>query len=282
WFAVGDGGYSLSNPLQLTDINDQTTEASATVAVLDNRFDVNDSIIINGVEFPVGIRLVASGSATGGTDNAGSGGGQTPGYGTNIGGFGGTVELLPNTLAPNAHIGQILRLTGGTLAGLTEQIVTNSADQIEIGILSPLNGKSWTQSGSSGSAPDHTTDWEIYTNAPGANTWVPGNTLEETATNIAATINGSSHPLIQNVVKATVSGYVVSIIAVADGALGNLNTLVVLDAGGFGINNFGVTPETGFLAGGISPYLESQKYPASAPDVADFYDIERPNISAVS
>jgi hypothetical protein len=176
------------------------------------------------------------------------------------------------------------------LAGLTEQIVTNLADLIEIGITNPSAplptgsplGKSWTQSGSSGSAPDHTTTWEIYTNAPGANTWVPGSTLAETAENIAAAINASSKPLIQNVVKATVSGDVVTILAIANGDLGNLNTLTVFDAGGFGINNFGVTPGTGFLAGGVSPSLESQKYPASAPDVAPFYDIERPNISAVS
>ncbi len=286
-FAVGDGGYSLSNPLQLTPINDQTTEALATVAILDNRFDSNDAIIINGVSFAVGILLVASGSAIGGTDNAGSGGGQTVGYddGTtdNSGGFGGTVDLAPNTLVPSAHIGQILRLTGGTLAGLTEKIVTNSAIQIEIGITDPSTfGKSWTQSGSEGTTPDHTTDWEIYTNAPGDDKWVPGDSLAETAENLAAAINASSKPLIQNVVKATVSGAVVTILAIADGANGNLNTLTEVDAGGLGINNFGVTPGTGFLAGGIDPVLESQKYPASAPDVADFYDIEFPNSAAVS
>jgi hypothetical protein len=106
--------------------------------------------------------------------------------------------------------------------------------------------------------------------------------LAETATNIATAINGSSHPLIQNVVKATVSGEVVSVLAIADGANGNLNTLIEFDAGGIGINNFGITPGTGFLAGGIDPYLESQKFPASAPDVEPFYDIEFPNISAVS
>ncbi len=292
-FAVGDGGYNLANPLQLTPVNDQTTAALATVSVLDNRFDVNDAIVINGVSFAAGIILVASGTATGGTDNAGSGGGQTPGYNAetapgfpagfdNSGGFGGTVNLAPNTLVPSAHIGQTLRLVGGTLAGLTEQIVTNSAIQIEIGILSPLNGKSWTQSGSGGTVPDHSTTWEIYTNAPGADTWVPGSDLGETAANIAAAINGSSHPLIQNVVKATVSGTVVSILALANGALGNLNTLVEVDAGGLGINNFGILPGTGFLAGGVNPVLESQKFPAAAPDVEPFYDIEFPNASAVS
>ena len=106
-FAVGDGGYYLTNPLQITAINDQTTGALATVAVLDNRFDANDAIVVNGVSFPVGIILVASGTATGGTDAGGS-----------IGG--GTVDLDPNTLVSGAHIGQTLRLTGGTLAGLTE------------------------------------------------------------------------------------------------------------------------------------------------------------------
>ena len=75
-FAVGDGGYSLSNPLQLTPINDQTTDALATVAILDNRFDVNDGLVINEVHFDVGIVLVASGSALGGTDA----GGTTAGY----------------------------------------------------------------------------------------------------------------------------------------------------------------------------------------------------------
>ncbi len=268
-FAVGDGGYYLTNPLQLTAINDQTTGALATVAVLDNRFDVNDAIVINGVSFPVGIILVASGTATGGTDA----GGPTTG---------GTIDLDPNTLVSAAHIGQTLRLVGGTLAGLTEQIITNTAIQIEIGILNPLAGKSWTESGGFGTVPDHTTDWEIYTNAPGANTWVPGSTLAETAENIATAINASSHPLIQNVVKATVSGDVVSVLAIASGDPGNLNTLVELDAGGLGLNNFGITPGTGFLAGGISPVLESQKFPAAAPDVEPFYDIEYPNVSAVS
>jgi hypothetical protein len=289
-FAVGDGGYSLSNPLQLTAINDQTTEALATVAVLDNRFDVNDAIVINGVSFPAGILLVASGTATGGTDNGGTTAGYNDGVTDNSLGFGGTVDLAPNTLVSGAHIGQTLRLTGGTLGGLTEQIVTNSAIQIEIGITNPSAplpigsplGKSWTQSGGWGTVPDHTTTWEIYTNAPGANTWVPGSTLSETATNIAAAINASSNPLIQNVVKATVSGDVVSILAIANGDIGNLNTVVEVDAGGHGINNFGITPGTGFLAGGISPSLESQKFPSAFPNVEAFYDIELPNISAVS
>lgn len=290
-FAVGDGGYSLSNPLQLTPINDQTTEALATVAVLDNRFDVNDAIVINGVSFPAGIILVASGTSLGGTDN----GGPTTGYDDgvfpdNSSGGGGTIDLDPNTLVAGAHIGQNLRLVGGTLAGLTEQIVTNSAIQIEIGITNPSAplptgsplGKSWTQSGGSGTVPDATTTWEIYTNAPGANTWVPGSTLDETAENIAAAINASSNPLIQNVVKATVTGAVVSILAIANGDIGNLNTLIEFDAGGLGINNFGITPGTGFLAGGLDPVLESQKFPTTAPDVEPFFDIEFPNVSAVS
>jgi len=38
-FAVGDGGYKLDNPLQISTINDQTTQAEATIAILDNRFD---------------------------------------------------------------------------------------------------------------------------------------------------------------------------------------------------------------------------------------------------
>ncbi len=261
-FAVGDGGYGLANPLQLTPINDQTTGALATVAVLDNRFDVNDALVINGVSFPVGIILVASGTTISGTEAGGPN-------------LHGTINLDPNTLVSSAHIGQNLRLVGGTLAGLTEQIETNTAVQIEI-------EKTWTQAGGYGTVPDHTTDWEIYTNAPGANTWVPGDDLAETAENIATAINASSHPLIQNVVKATVSGDVVSILAIATGDLGNLNTLVEFDAGGLGINNFGVTPGTGFLAGGVSPVLESQKFPAAAPDVESFYDIEFPNASAVS
>jgi hypothetical protein len=292
-FAVGDGGYLLSNPLQLSPINDQTTEALATVAILDNRFDPNDAIIVNGVFFPAGIVLVASGTAIGGTDN----GGLTSGYDAspplsfdNSGGGGGTIELPPNTLVAGGHIGQIVRLEGGTLTGLTEEIVTNSPTQIEIGITTPAAplplgsplGKSWTQSGGEGVVPDGTTEWAIYTNAPGANTWVPGSTLEETAENVAEAINGSSHPLIQNVVKATVSGAIVTISALMAGALGNLNTLVDFDAGGFGINNFGVLPGTGFLAGGISPSLESQKFPASAPDVEPFFDIEQPNAAATS
>lgn len=294
-FAVGDGGYSLTNPLQLTPINDQTTDALATVAILDNRFDVNDGIVINGVHFDVGILLVASGSAIGGTESDGSGGGETPGYNDgvfpdNSSGFGGTVELAPNTLVPGAHIGQILRLVGGTLAGLTEQIVTNSLTQIEIGITNPVAplptgsplGKSWRQSGGSGTVPDHTTDWEIYTNDPGANKWVPGSTLAESAENLAAAINASSDPLIQNVVKATVSGDVVSIFAIANGEIGNLNTIIEFDAGGFAIDNFGILPGTGFLAGGTDPSLESQKFPTTTPDIEPFYDIEMPNSSAVS
>ena len=292
-FAVGDGGYNLANPLQLTPINDQTTEALATVAVLDNRFDVNDAIVINGVSFPVGIILVASGTAIGGTENGGPTAGfdgSPPAEFDNSGGFGGTVDLDPNTLVSGAHIGQTLRLVGGTLAGLTEQIVTNSAIEIEIGITNPSAplptgsplGKSWVQAGGGGTVPDDTTTWEIYTNAPGANTWVPGSTLGETAENIAKAINGSSHPLIQNVVKATVSGDIVSILALANGDLGNFNTLVEFDAGGLGINNFGITPGTGFLAGGADPVLESQKFPSAAPNVEPFFDIEFPNISAVS
>lgn len=265
-FAVGDGGYDTANPLQITVINDQTTEAFATVAVLDNRFDVNDAIIINGVSFPAGIVVVDSGSATGGTESGGPNG------------FG-TLSVTPGSIAAGAHVGQRLRLTGGTLGGLDEFIEANddgSSFGIEI-------TKTWLDAGGGGLLPDTTTTWEIITASPGANTWVPGATLEATAENIAESINGSSNPLIDNVVKATVSGAIVTIAAIAAGDLGNLNTLVEFDTGGLGFNNFGVTPGTGFLAGGLSPTLESERFPTSAPtDVEPFFDIEFPNVSAVS
>lgn len=269
-FAVGDGGYSTSNPLQLTPINDQTTQALATVAILDNRFDVNDALVINGVSFPVGIVVVESGSATGGTEAGGPN-------------SGGTLTVTPGNIAANAHVGQRLRLTGGTLGGLDELIITNTNAQFEIGTFDPVTGKSWTDAGGGGLLPDTTTTFDVITNAPGANSWLPGDTLEETAENIAELINGSSEPFIKNVVKATVSGAIVTISAIASGDPGNLNTLVEFDAGGLGFNNFGVTPGTGLLAGGISPTLESERFPSSAPTVVEpFFDIEFPNISAVS
>jgi len=201
----------------------------------------------------------------------------------------------PNTFAPSAHIGQRLRLVGGTLAGLDELIVTNTADTIEIGLIDDPTfgtaGKSWTQAGSGGPVPangdgltpDATTDYLIITNVPGAGTWVPGDTLEETAENLANAINSSPDPLIQNVVRAEVSGAIVTVKALIAGADGNLNTLEEFDAGGFAFNNFGITPGTGFLAGGISPSLENPRFPATAPtDVEDFFDIEIPNLQAVS
>ena len=103
-FVVGDGGYLLANPLQLSTIIDNTTQALATVAILDNRFDVGDSIVINGVDFPVGLVVVATGTASGGGTDAG---GVTAGYDdtvvNNIAGGGGT--LITTGLAANAHIG---------------------------------------------------------------------------------------------------------------------------------------------------------------------------------
>jgi len=265
-FAVGDGGYSLTNPLQISPINDQTTDALATVAILDNRFDVNDAIIINGVSFPAGVVVVDSGTATGGTE---AGGPNSHG----------TLAVTSGSITAGAHVGQRLRLTGGTLGGLDELIESNDNGAV-FGIEIT---KTWTDAGGGGTIPDTSTTWEIITNAPGADTWVPGSTLEETAQNMAEAINGSSNPLIENVVKATVSGAIVTISAISAGDLGNLNTLIEFDAGGLGFNNFGVTPGTGVLGGGISPSLESERFPASAPlQVEPFFDIEFPNLSAVS
>jgi hypothetical protein len=291
-FALGDGGYKLDNPLQLSPIDDATTQALATIAILDNRFDVNDSLVINGVPFPVGIVVVASGNATGGADNTGPTTGYNDGTIDNSAGGGGTLTVAPNTLAANAHVGQRLRLVGGTLAGLDEQIVTNTTDTIEIGILDPPGpippigvtvGKSWEQAGSSGLLPDVSTQWQIITNSPGAGTWVPGADEEETAQNIADAINSSTHPLIENVVVATVVNAVVTVSAVSAGSLGNFNTLVEFDTGGLSINNFGITPGTGFLAGGLDPSMENPRFPATAPnDVEAFLDIEFPNSQATS
>jgi hypothetical protein len=145
-------------------------------------------------------------------------------------------------------------------------------------------GKSWHQAGSDGSVvPDATSLFQIITNIPGAGTWVPGDTLEETAANIAEAINASTNPSIQNVVKATVTGAIVTIQAISTGSKGNLNTLVAADAGGLGINNFGVLPGTGFLADGVGAALESPRYPSGTPDtVAAFLDVEYPNSSATS
>jgi hypothetical protein len=107
--------------------------------------------------------------------------------------------------------------------------------------------------------------------------------LEETAANIADAINSSTHPLIENVVRATVSNAIVTVLAVAAGAIGNLNTLVEFDEGGLAINNFGVTPGTGFLDEGNDPALDSPVFPATAPnDVESFLDIEFPNTQATS
>lgn len=265
-FAVGDGGYSLSNPLLITPIADPTTVALATIAVLDNRFDPNDSLVINGVAFPAGVTVVASGTATGGTEAGGPN-------------LGGTMGVPFGSLAGGAHVGQRLRFTSGTLGGLDEEIASNddgSSYGVEI-------TRSWTLAGGGGFVPDNTTTFQIITNAPGANTWVPGATLEDTAQNIANAINASSHPLIKNVVQATVAGAVVTVIAIAAGELGNLNTLVEFDAGGLAFDNFGILPGTGFLASGIDPSLESSKFPPTAPAaVESFFDIENPNESAVS
>ena len=262
-FAVGDGGYDLGNPLIITPIVDATSQAIATVSILDNRFDVNDAIIINGVSFPVGLTVVASGTAIGGTDSGGPNS------------FG-TVELNPGTLAPSAHIGQRLKLTGGTLGGLTELIFSNTDSQIEI-------DKTWVAAGATfPTVPDNTTTWQIITNAPGSNTWTPGADEEGSAQNLANAINASSHPLIKNVVRASVSGAIITIEAIALGANGNLNTLVEFDGGGFSLDNFGVLPGLGSLDGGTDPSLENQKFPPSFPDVENFVDIEMPNLSATS
>lgn len=269
-FAVGDGGYDLSNPLKVTPINITTSIAQATIAILDNRFDVNDNIRINGVDFAVGIVVVESGSATGGTESGGPSGG-------------GTLTVAPGTLAPNAHIGQRLRLVGGgTLTGLDERIISNTDSEIEIGV-PPSTPKTWTEAGGGGLIPDVTTQFEIITEAPGSGSWVPGATLEATADNLADAINASTHPLIQNVVKASAVNAIITIEAIAAGSAGNLNTLVEFDEGGLGINNFGVLPGTGVLEGGADPDLESPRFPSNAPvTVEDFFDVERPNSSAVS
>jgi hypothetical protein len=299
-FVMGDGGYLLANPLQLSPISDATTQALATVAILDNRFDVGDSIVVNGVEFPVGLVVVGTGTASGGgTDN----GGGTVGYDDtvvdNTGGGGGT--LITTGLATNAHIGQRLRIISGTLAGLDEEIVSNDQTTIEIGIISfdgtlfavaqPPNpdngvpaGKSWDQSGSDGIVvPDITTTYQIITSLPGAGTWLPGDTLEDSAQNLADAINASTNPLIQNVVKASVVNAIVTISSLAAGEIGNLNTLVADDGGGLGLNNFSVSPGTGFLDGGNDPGLENPVFPADFPaSVEGFLDIEQPNPESVS
>jgi hypothetical protein len=184
---------------------------------------------------------------------------------------------------------------------LEEEIVSNTQTIIEIGInefegalystSQPPNpvdgttvGKSWDQSGSDGVVvPDISSDYQIITNNPGAGTWVPGDTVEESAQNLSDVINASTHPLIQNVVRASVVNAVVTIAALAAGSAGNENTLVEFDAGGAGFNNFDVSPGAGFLGGGVSPGLESAAFPAGAPnDLEDFLDIERPNAEAVS
>jgi hypothetical protein len=299
-FAMGDGGYPLDNPLQLSPIVDATTQALATIAITDNRFDTTDNIRINGVNFPVGIVVVATGTASGGgTDAGGPTSGYDDGVVDNLGGGGGT--LITSGLSPVAHVGQRLRIVSGTLAGLDEEIVSNTATVIEIGITDfegapfpvaqPPNpadgtdvGKSWDQSGSDGVVvPDTSSVFQIITSNPGAGTWVPGDTVEDTAQNLADAINASTHPLIQNVVRASVVNAVVTVAALSAGSAGNANTLVEFDAGGTGINNFDVLPGTGFLGGGISPGLESAQFPAGAPnDIEDFLDIERPNAEAVS
>ncbi|KKN72782.1 hypothetical protein LCGC14_0407490 [marine sediment metagenome] len=299
-FAMGDGGYKLDNPLQISSISDATTQALATIAITDNRFDTTDNIRINGVDFPVGIVVVATGTASGGgTDAGGPTSGYNDGVVDNLGGGGGT--LITTGLSINAHIGQRLRIVSGTLAGLDEEIVSNTQTTIEIGItdfngaLFPVSqppnpadgtdvGKSWDQSGSDGTVvPDITTTYQILTASPGAGTWVPGDTVEDTAQNLADAINASTNPLIQNVVRASVVNAVVTVAALAAGTAGNENTLVEFDAGGTGINNFDVLPGTGSLGGGASPSLESAAFPAGAPsDVEAFLDIERPNAEAVS
>lgn len=299
-FAMGDGGYKLDNPLQISPISDATTQALATIAIVDNRFDPTDNIRINGVDFPVGIVVVATGTASGGGTDAG---GPTDGYNDgvidNLAGGGGT--LLTTGLTPVAHIGQRLRIISGTLAGLDEEIVSNTDIEIEIGITDfnglqfpvgqPPNpaqgtdvGKSWNQAGSDGIVvPDITSTYQIITANPGAGTWIPGDTVEESAQNLADVINASTDPLIQNIVRASVVNAVVTIEALAAGSAGNENTLVEFDAGGAGFNSFDVTPGAGFLGGGISPSLESAAFPAGAPnDVEDFLDIERPNAESVS
>jgi hypothetical protein len=297
---MGDGGYPLDNPLLVTPIQDDTTQAVATISVTDNRFDSTDNIRINGVNFPAGVSVVATGTASGGSsENGGPTSGYNDGTVDNLAGGGGTI--ITSGLESNAHIGKRLRIVSGTLAGIDEEIVTNTQTTIEIGYTdfqgtqfpipqppNPANGtpvgKSWNQAGSDGVIiPDITSVYQIITNNPGSGTWVPGDTVEETAVNIANSINDSSNPLIQNVVRATAVNAVVTVEALSAGTSGNLNTLVEFDGGGFGINNFDVTPGSGFLSGGVSPALESAQFPASAPvDLEDFLDIERPSSDAVS
>jgi len=297
-FVVGDGGYELSNPLQISTINDGTTQALATVGIVDNRFDASDSVTINGVAFPVGLVVVESGTASGGgTDNGGGTSGYDDGVVNNQGGGGGT--LVTTGLTTNAHIGQRLRIISGTLAGLDEEIVENTTTTIEIGYTSfdatqfpqagnPADGtpagKSWDQSGSDGViVPDITSNYQIITNSPGAGTWLPGDTVEESAQNLADAINASTNPVIQNVVIASVVNAVVTISSLSAGAVGDLNTLVVDDSGGLGLNNFDVTPGTGFLDGGTDPALENPRFPADFPvSIEGFTDIEQPNAEAVS
>lgn len=301
-FAMGDGGYKLDNPLQLSPISDATTQALATIAITDNRFSPTDNIRINGVDFPVGIVVLVTGTASGGgTDAGGPTSGYNDGVVDNLAGGGGTLIDATSPFSTNAHVGQRLRIVSGTLAGLDEEIVSNTQTTIEIGITDfegaqftisqPPNpadgddvGKSWDQAGSDGAVvPDITSEYQIITSNPGAGTWVPGDTVEETAQNLADAINASTNPLIQNVVLATVVNAVVTIAALSAGTAGNANTLVEFDAGGSGINNFDVLPGTGFLGGGISPSLESAAFPAGAPnDLEDFLDIERPNAESVS
>jgi len=268
-FAFGDGGYSLSLPLDVNPINDTTEQAKATVAVLDNRFDVNDSLVINGVPFPAGIEIIASGAANGGTEAGGPNGG-------------GTLTISSGSLGINSFVGSRLRLTGGTLAGLDEVIISNDSNSFEIGI-PPNTGKTWTQAGGGGATPDITTQWQVITNSPGGVTWVPGENEEETAQNIADAINASTNPLVQNVVRATVENAIITVSAVASGDLGNLNTLVEFDEGGLAVNNFGIIPGTGFLDGGANPNLENPVFPPAAPGtIEDFLDIEFPNPQATS
>ena len=291
-FALGDGGYFLDNPLTITPIQDNTKQARATITVLDNRFDVNDSISVNGVAFDIGLEVVASGFALGGTNNGGSTSGFNNFLEFNNGGGGGTLEVAPNSLPVNAFTGSRLRIIDGTLGGLEGEIVSNTSSSFEIGFLdpepplptgSPL-GISWVQAGSGGLLPDSTTQWQVITASPGASTWVPGVNEEETAKNIADVINASSNPLIKNVVTATTSiNAVITLRAVANGTLGNLNTLTEADFSGLSFNNFSIFPTNGFFAGGTNPDLENAVFPSTAPnDVKEFLDFEFPNPEAVS
>jgi len=290
-FVFGDGGYLLDNPLIVTPILDETQQAEATITILDNRFDINDAIVINGVSFKAGIEIVASGAAISGTNN----GGPTSGFDNfienNSGGGGGTLTVSSNTLPINAFVGQRLRIIGGTLAGLEEEIVSNSSNEFEIGILDPKAplptgsplGKSWQQAGSGGLLPDFTTQWQVITASPGAGTWVPGLTEEETANNIADAINSSSHPLVKNVVRAEVINSVITLKALSIGTLGNFNTVSEIDEGGLGFNNFSIFSENGSFSGGLNTTLQNAVFPATAPvDVNNFLDFEFPTPQTVS